>query len=186
MAVQPYVVVPTPIGNGKQYTNNALGQAALHAALTRWFQAARTVGSPGWQLRPQAWLQVQTQPVGNTPGSILYNCGGIDPNSNGGYGEDFVDNTLVNWLQANLMVAGTQFQINNVVTPTSMYVGTVNGTDYHQDYFAVTATVKTIQYNQNDASDKKILASLGPNAQLFHGFDYQIIVNFHLYEGTPY
>ncbi len=186
MAVQPYVVVPTPLGNGKQYTNNPVGQAALHAALTRWYQAARTVGTPGWQLGPQDWLQIQTQPLGNAPGSILYNCGGIDPNSNGGYGEDFVDNALVNWLQANLTVGGIQFQINNAVIPTSMYVGTVNGRAYHQDYFAVTALARNIQYDQNDASDRRILASLGPNAQLFHGFNYQIVVNFHLYEGLPY
>jgi len=184
MAVAPYIVTPTPLGNGKRYQNNGLGQAALHAALTRWFQAARTIGNAGWQLPAGAWLQVQTQPLGNAPGSILYNCGGIDPNSDGGYGEDFVDPALVNWLQANQMVGGIQFQVNNM--PTPMYVGRVGNNRYRQDYYAVTALARTIQYNQNDASHTRILQSLGPHAMLAHGSDYRLVVNFHLYEDPPY
>jgi hypothetical protein len=190
----PYAVVATNIGPAHQYPNTPGAQAALSAALARWFQAARNVGNPGWQVPQGAWLQVQTQPLGNAPGSILYNCGGIDPNWNGGYGADFVDTPLVNWLLANPTVAApglpngqVTFQVNNA--PTSTYVGSANYVNYRQEYYTVTARTHTIQYDQNYASHRLVLQALQNiehNAQLFHGSDYQIVVNFHLYEGLPY
>jgi hypothetical protein len=142
-AAPPFNLVATNVGNGKQYPNTAPAQAALSAALVRWFLAARDVGTPGWQTTPPgAWLQVQTQPLGNTPGSILFNCGGIDPNWNGGYGADFVDAGLVNWLQANPTIAAAglpngqvTFQVEHF--PTSQYVGRANNINYYQDYYAV-------------------------------------------------
>jgi len=101
----------------------------------------------------------------------------------------------VNWLQANPTVIApglpngqVTFQVNHA--PTAMWVGSQGGNDYYQDYYVVTALAKTLQqYDQNSPDHNRVLQRLRVtqhDAQLAHGYDYRIVVNFHLYEGLPF
>ena len=182
--------VQTVLGTARQYRNNATAQNDLYLALARWYQAAKNRQFPAGN----AWLQIQAEPLGNKNGYLLYNCGGIHNQGDGGYGHDYVEPALALWLETHLTVPiqGAQngqvtFEMARETTPQK--VGTNNGQSYFQDYYVVKCRVCEFEYNQTDSTKKVWENKLKENfedKQLYHGCNYTVILNFHLYEDGPH
>jgi hypothetical protein len=132
------------------YQNNDRGQRAILRALGSWYDDAP-------QLFDGAWLQLAPS------GALLYNCGGV--NNGGGYGRDYVDNALYQWL-TNHLPGGWTF----VGGPNLRWGGIIgaNGQpQFTRDYYNITRPWGRLR--------------------LDHGFPgipagtYDVVVNFHLY-----
>jgi hypothetical protein len=133
------------------YQNNPGGRAAVTGALATWYWRAP-------QLFNGAWLQL------HPAGTLLYNCGGV--NNGGGYGIDFVDNALHQWLTNNLP-AGWAFTAG----PTTRWAGNIdlNGQpQFTRDYYNITRPLPGI-------------VRMGNGFPGIPAGTYPMVVNFHLY-----
>lgn len=137
-----------------RYQNNANDQAAVTAALTSWYGRACHA-----QLYSGAWLQL------HPGGTVFYNCGGVA--NGGGYGLDYVDDDLYDWLTGhlpqNFVFAGG---------PTTAPGGNwdLNGNpEFIRDYYTITRLVR----------QKYDLPKIG---KIPKG-TYKLVLNFHLYVG---
>jgi hypothetical protein len=142
------------------YPDNPANRVAVINALNTRFANAQ-----GPQLFGGAWLQLHAN------GSLLYNCGGINPAGGGGYGGDYVDMALCNWLTNNLPAG---FALPG--GPTQRWSGAVGpqGPQFYQDYYTFTRVAIPAAI---------IPAGFAPNIP---AGNYQVVCNYHLYVGAPY
>lgn len=190
------------LGYSYEYANVLQAQQYLQNALINWYLAARTLNTAQPNIPQNTWLQLQAPPQGNAPGAILYNCGGINlgiANGFGGFGIDFANQGLYQWLVAhpNIAVPGLGNVVLTVepnptvkVTPFNNPLIPNSTTHYQTEYHAVTCIAATIQYNPNDPSHlywgSNIWSQDGTDmVQLAGGVRYNIVLNFHLYVGQP-
>jgi len=152
-----------------RYSNNPAGQQALRTTVGNWFNRARQV-----QLHPNwgAWIGM------HQAGALLYNCGGIQgPGRHNGWGNDYVTQSLFNWLTANIP---NSYAVTNLPHAYPSGQTDTNGAyEYLQDYYNVTRIA-----NQNYAVAANTLPAPG-NAYIPAG-NYQITLNFHLYVDDRY
>lgn len=138
-----------------RYRNNATDQNKVTEALTRWYERAKFA-----QYFNGAWLQL------HPGGTVFYNCGGVA--NGGGYGVDYVDNDLYDWLTGHLPP-----QFGFAGGPTTVGGGNwdLNGNfEFIRGYYTITRLV----------AQKYDL----PKIRDIPKGTYKLVLNFHLYVGN--
>ncbi|MCM3886984.1 hypothetical protein [Frankia sp. R82] len=148
------------------YANTPANQAAVVNAIGAWFGRAQNLII---NAHTSAWLQWSHANV------VFYNCGGIGGANGFGYGVDYVDDNLYNWLSNNLAGQLPGYAIQPFPGYRASGPIGVNGhRRWAQDYFNITRLA-----NNNQA----IAANTHP---AIPGGNYRVILNFHLYVGGQY